>query len=145
MPSDPVNSLDDPLLAHYRNLKDKELARDGGRFIAEGEHVVRRLLASATSVESVLLSKRKESAIAPLVPQSVKLFVATDDLIEHLIGFEFHSGVLACGIRPPSPSLPSLIPPPPKPTLITICQEITNAENLGSLIRISAAFGPMPS
>jgi tRNA G18 (ribose-2'-O)-methylase SpoU len=141
MPSDPINSLDDPLLAPYRNLKDKELARDGGRFISEGEHVVRRLLASPTPVESLLLSKRKESAIAPLVPPSVKLFVATDDLIERLIGFEFHSGVLACGIRPPSPSLPSVIPPPPKPTLITICQEITNAENLGSLIRISAAFG----
>jgi tRNA G18 (ribose-2'-O)-methylase SpoU len=141
MPSDPVNSLDDPLLAPYRNLKDKELAKGGGRFIAEGEHVVRRLLASATPVESVLLATRKESAVAPLVPPSVKLFIATDDLIERLIGFEFHSGVLACGIRPPSPSLHSVIPPPPQPALITICQEITNAENLGSLIRISAAFG----
>ncbi len=141
MPSDPVNSLDDPLLAPYRNLKDKELAKSGGRFIAEGEHVVRRLLASPTPVESVLLARRKEAAIAPLVPPSVKLFVATDELIERVIGFEFHSGVLACGIRPPSPSLPSVIPPPPQPALIVACQEITNAENLGSLIRISAAFG----
>jgi tRNA G18 (ribose-2'-O)-methylase SpoU len=141
MPVDPVHSFDHPLLAPYRNLKDKELARQGGRFIAEGENVVRRLLASSTNVESVLLAKRKESAIAPLVPPDVRLFIATDDLIEQIIGFEFHSGVIACGIRPLSPAVASIIPPPPQPALVTVCQEITNAENLGSLIRISAAFG----
>jgi tRNA G18 (ribose-2'-O)-methylase SpoU len=136
-----VHSLDDPQLAPYRNLKDKELARDGDRFIAEGENVVRRLLGSSTPVESVLLAERKFSAIAPLVPAGTALFIASDELIESIIGFEFHSGVLACGIRPPSPPLQSVIPPPPQPVLLTVCQQITNTENLGALIRISAAFG----
>ncbi len=136
-----IVSLNDPQLAPYRNLKDKELARNGDRFIAEGENVVRRLLASSTPVESVLIAERKSSAIAPLVPGNVRLFVASDQVIENIIGFEFHSGVLACGIRPPSPSLPSVIPPPPEPVLLTVCQQITNAENMGALIRISAAFG----
>jgi len=102
---------------------------------------VRRLLASSTPVESVLLAERKSAAIAPLVPANIALFVASDQLIERIIGFEFHSGVLACGIRPPSPSLQSVIPPPPEPVLLTVCQQITNTENLGALIRISAAFG----
>jgi tRNA G18 (ribose-2'-O)-methylase SpoU len=141
MPVQPIHSLDDPRLAPYRNMKDKELARDGRRFIAEGENVVRGLLASPTPVESVLLAQRKVPAIAPLCPDSVPVFAATDDLIERIIGFEFHSGVLACGIRPPNPAMETFIPPPPAPALLTICQQITNAENLGSLIRISAAFG----
>ncbi len=110
-----IHSLDDPRLAPYRNMKDKELARDGRRFIAEGENVVRRLLASSTHVESVLLAERKVPAIAPLCPDSLPVFAATDDLIAQIIGFEFHSGVLACGIRPPNPAMATIIPPPPAP------------------------------
>jgi tRNA G18 (ribose-2'-O)-methylase SpoU len=135
-----IQSLDDSFLNPYRNLKDKELAREGNRFIAEGENVVCRLLASSTPVESVLLSERK-TAVASLVPGNVRTFIAPDAVIEQIIGFEFHSGVLACGIRPPSPRLESIIPLPPKPALIVVCQQITNTENLGSLIRVSAAFG----
>jgi tRNA G18 (ribose-2'-O)-methylase SpoU len=141
MPIYPIQSLSEPVLAPYRNLKDKELDRAGSRFIAEGENVTRRLLASRTPIESVLVSTRKISTIAPLCPPALPIYSAADDLIESIIGFDFHSGVLACGIRPPNPALTSLIPHPPLPALFMICQEITNAENLGSLIRISAAFG----
>jgi tRNA G18 (ribose-2'-O)-methylase SpoU len=141
MPLLKIQSLDDPSLAPYRSLKDKELAQDGNRFIAEGENVVRRLLASATPAESVLVAERKAAIIAPLAPEQIPVFVAPDSLIEKIIGFEFHSGVLACGIRPVPMPLGALIPPPPKPALFVVCQRITNTENLGSLIRVSAAFG----
>ncbi|HEX4053073.1 MAG TPA: RNA methyltransferase [Tepidisphaeraceae bacterium] len=141
MPVHAIHALDDPLLAPYRNLKDKELARDGGRYIAEGENVVRRLLASGLPVESLLIAQRKRHAIEPLVPAHIPIFVGGDDLIESVIGFEFHSGVLGCGIRSASPGLAAVIPPPGSPALLTVCQEIANTENLGALIRISAAFG----
>jgi tRNA G18 (ribose-2'-O)-methylase SpoU len=141
MPIHVVHALDDPLLSPYRDLKDKELARDGQRFIAEGEMVVRRLLASRLSVETVLVAQRKRAAIEPLVPAGVPMFVGDDDLIESVIGFEFHSGVLACGIRPASPDLANIVPAPPRRALLTVCQAISNTDNLGALIRISAAFG----
>jgi tRNA G18 (ribose-2'-O)-methylase SpoU len=141
MPIRRIDSLDDPLLAPYRNLKDKELARDGGRFIAEGENVVRRLLQSQTPVESVLVAQRKCEAIGPLIAQGVAMLAAEDELIENIIGFEFHSGVLACGIRPARQDLATVIPPPPRPALVAVCQEITNPANMGSLIRICAALG----
>ena len=38
-----IKRLDDERLRPYRDLKDRELAAEGGLFIAEGEHVVRRL------------------------------------------------------------------------------------------------------
>jgi len=136
-----VDSLDDPLLAPYRNLKDKKLARDGQRFIAEGENVVRRLLQSTTAVESVLVARRKYDAIAPLVAGQTAMLTAEDELIEQIIGFRFHSGVLACGIRPANPDLASVIAPPPGPALIVVAQEISNIANMGSLIRICAALG----
>ena len=48
---EPIQNLDDPRVWAYRNLKDRELARQGQRFIAEGEHLVRRLLKSDFAVE----------------------------------------------------------------------------------------------
>jgi tRNA G18 (ribose-2'-O)-methylase SpoU len=122
-------------------MKDRELARDGRRFIAEGEQVVRRLLASGLPVESVLIADRKAAAIGPMVPAGVPVWVASDELIERLIGFEFHSGVLACGIRPRPPELEEILPPASQPATLVICPKITNVENLGSLVRLSAAFG----
>jgi tRNA G18 (ribose-2'-O)-methylase SpoU len=136
-----VHTLDDPRLSAYRDMKDKELARDGERFIAEGEQVVRRLLASRLRTESVLIAQRKAAAIAPLVPPDVPVWIASDALIESVIGFEFHSGVLACGIRPVPARLDELLPPPPLPATLMVCPKITNVENIGSLVRIAAAFG----
>ena len=52
MPLIRVQSLDDPRLAPYRTLKERELAREGDRFIAEGEHLVKRLLASLVPAET---------------------------------------------------------------------------------------------
>ncbi|MGA2230765.1 MAG: RNA methyltransferase [Tepidisphaeraceae bacterium] len=140
-----VDSLLDPRLAPYRNLKDKELARDGRRFIAEGEQVVRRLLASTLQTESVLVAERKVAAIAPLTPPDVPVFSATDATIEQVIGFEFHSGVLACGIRPVNPTLEEVLGPAhavsdPASTLL-VCPKITNLDNIGSLVRLAAGFG----
>jgi tRNA G18 (ribose-2'-O)-methylase SpoU len=136
-----VDSLADPRLAAYRGMKDRELARDGERFIAEGEQVVRRLLASGLAVESVLIAERKAAALAGLAPEDVPVWVAADELIEQVIGFEFHSGVLACGIRPRSAELEELLPKGAQPATLVICPKITNVENIGSLVRISAAFG----
>jgi len=139
-----IDSLDDARLDPYRNLKDRELAALDGRFIAEGEHVVRRLLASDFPVDSVLLARRRVEELGPLVPEGVPVFAVTDEVVEQVIGFAFHSGVLACGRRKPAPTLDSILPPPgdtTRPLTLMVCPEIINAENIGTLIRIGAAFG----
>jgi len=140
MPIVEVASLDDSRLWPYRNLKDKEIARHDRRFIAEGEQVVRRLLVSKLVVESVLLARRKLPALGPLIPPNVTAWVADDAVVHSIIGFEFHSGVMACGFRPDT-QLADLPIPATGPVMLCICQRITNTENLGALIRISAAFG----
>ena len=76
MPVIPVQSLDDPRLAPYRNLKERELAREGDRFIAEGENLVKRLLVSRLKTESVLIADRHVAELSPLVPADIPLFVA---------------------------------------------------------------------
>ena len=137
----PVESLADPRIAVYRNLKDGDLSRQGERFIAEGELVVRRLLESDYPVESVLLADRRVAEMAPLVPPGVPVYAAPAGLVSGIVGFGFHCGVIACGRRRPLPALDDLAAGWGKAATLVVLPEITNTENLGALLRISAAFG----
>jgi tRNA G18 (ribose-2'-O)-methylase SpoU len=136
-----ISGLDDPRVAAYRNLKDHELAALDGRFIAEGELVVRRLLESGWAVESVLLADRRADEISPLVPPGVPVYVAPAATVNQIVGFRFHSGVMAVGRRRQGSSLDEAMAAlPPRATLVAL-PEITNTDNMGALLRISAAFG----
>jgi tRNA G18 (ribose-2'-O)-methylase SpoU len=137
----PVASLDDPRIARYRNLKDREPARPGGLFIAEGPLVVRRLLASDYDTESVLLAERKVDAVAPLVSAGVPIYVAPAAVVSRIVGFRFHSGVMACGRRKPLPALGDVARGWPARATLVVLPKITSTENLGALLRISSAFG----
>jgi tRNA G18 (ribose-2'-O)-methylase SpoU len=136
-----INDLDDPRIAAYRNLKDRELARDGERFIAEGSHVVERLIRSTYSVESVMLAARRVDTFARLVPQSVPVYILPEALVHQVIGYKFHSGVAACGKRRPPQTLEQAMTRLGRRAMIMVCPEIANTENLGVLMRISAGLG----
>jgi tRNA G18 (ribose-2'-O)-methylase SpoU len=137
----PVDSLDDPRISHYRGLKDRELARAGELFIAEGDYVVRRLLASQYPTVSVLLSNRRVEQIVPLVPPGVPVYVGDDPMIRQILGFKFHTGVIAVGRRLPSPPLAEIFDGRSGAMTLVVCPEVSNSDNMGSLIRVSAAFG----
>jgi len=135
-----INSAQDPRVWPYLRLKDRELAREGNLFIVEGETVVKRLFASGFSVHSVLLSTRRVDEIAPLAPPGVPVYVLPDAVLTATLGFHFHSGVMAIGVRPPAVSLDALVPRT-GPLTLMVCPELNSAENLGGMIRIASAFG----
>ena len=139
MPIIPIDSLDDPRVANYRNLK--ELERRGQFFIAEGEHIVRRLLASDFPVESVLLAERRAGEIAPLVPETVPVYVVPQERMNEILGLKFHSGIMACGRRKPRVTLDDGVPKDRRRLTLVILPDISNVENIGSLVRLSAGFG----
>lgn len=142
MPVIPVNSLDDPRLAPYRNLKERDLAREGDRFIAEGENLVKRLIASRLKTESVLLAARRVAELAPQIPEHIPVYAAPSEVVNQVLGFKFHSGVMAAGLRGPSPSLDEIINPASENQVtLLICPEIEKTDNMGALIRIAAGFG----
>ena len=143
MPLVSIDSLDDPRVLPYRNLKDRELARNGDRFIAEGEQVVRRLLASDYPTESLMLARRHAEEVGPLAPPGVPVYVLDDALVHQVVGYKFHSGVMAVGRRKRAPSVEEFFSAAagrPRLTLVVL-PEIANTENMGSLVRICAAFG----
>ncbi len=79
--------------------------------------------------------------ISAIVPPSIPLYVVPDPLIHRIIGYKFHSGVIACGVRKPSLTLDLLLSTVGPSATVVICPELANNENLGSLIRISNVFG----
>jgi tRNA G18 (ribose-2'-O)-methylase SpoU len=140
MPRIPLTDLADPRLALYRNVKDRELAAAGDLFMAEGLLVVQRLLRSAYPCLSVLCAERKAEAILSDAHPDVPVYVVPDALLHDIVGFKFHTGALAVGRRLPPVSLESVLPRKDALTLVVL-PHTNNLENVGSIARISAAFG----
>lgn len=141
MPFERIESIDDPRVWPYRDLPTSRLPRESGLFIAEGRTLVERLLASDYAVASVLLEDRFAEAIGPLVPRDVPILLAERQLVQQIVGFRFHRGVMACGRRRASPTLEELLPVSGKPWTFVVCPDVQDPENLGGVLRNSAAFG----
>lgn len=140
MPLHRLDALTDPRLEPYRHLKQTNLTRWTGRFIAEGKRVVARLLASRYRVESVLLSEKRLPLTAELgIPPGVDVLVVPEVLGTELTGYSFHGGVLACGMRGELLTAQQLVKVPP--AMLVACPHMTDPDNLGSLMRLCRAFG----
>jgi len=137
-----IQDLIDTRLGPYMGLKDRELARNGDRFIAEGEQVVRRLLASSYETESVLVAEKRLERMRSAVGE-VPVYVVPDSLIHRVVGYRFHSGVMAVGKRKPSPTVGEILSTLSREdtSTLVVCPETNNTENLGLMIRIAAGFG----
>jgi tRNA G18 (ribose-2'-O)-methylase SpoU len=138
-----IESLDLPELEPYRTMRRQHEHRQQGIFVAEGEKVVRRLLESKFTVVSVLLPEKWQRELDGLIqarPEEVQVFVAEKALLETLTGFSMYQGLLAVGKVPPLPTLEEIITRSPQPRLLAAADGLTNAENLGALVRNCAAF-----
>ena len=138
-----IETLDLPELQPYRTMRRQHEQRKQGIFVAEGEKVVRRLLESRFSVVSVLLPEKWLRELDPLLqarPEEIQVFVAEKALLETLTGFSMYQGLLAVGKVPPLPTLEMIVTRSPQPRLLVAADGLTSAENLGALVRNSAAF-----
>ena len=140
----PITTFDLPELAPYRTLRQQHDHRRQRIFVAEGEKVVRRLLESDLSVVSLLLPEKWARAFEPLLrrrEEDIPVFVAEKPLLETLTGFSMYQGVLAVGCVRPPVDLATVLQTSPRPRLFVALDELSNAENLGGLVRSCAAFG----
>src|SRR6187455_1185899 len=101
MPHFTVDSIDDPRLAHYRDLPRRNLTELSGRFIVEGRLLVERLAASRYAVDSVVCDEHRLNLVPKGLAADTPIFVLPPHGVEQLIGFNFHRGILACGRRAP--------------------------------------------
>jgi tRNA G18 (ribose-2'-O)-methylase SpoU len=134
-PLQSIDDPDDPRLADYRNLKERHLNAETGRFVAEGERVVRRLLASSLEVCSVLLTPPRLAALGDAASGPFPVYVAEPAVLDRIAGFHVHRGCLAVGRRPEPRPLP------PQARGVVVLEDLVDVDNLGSIARHAAAFG----
>jgi tRNA G18 (ribose-2'-O)-methylase SpoU len=140
-----IDSFDLPALAPYRTMRRPKEHAELGIFVAEGDKVVQRLLQDPLhGIVSVVLPPDRVEEFTPLLQsraEDFEVFVAEKRLLKDLIGFHMYQGVLAVGKIPPPPALDEVLANAPRPLLLVAADDLTNSENVGSLVRNCAAFG----
>lgn len=135
----------DPRISAYCQVREKDLVGRDGVFIAEGEVVVRRLTGSA-EVEpvSLLLARKRLAGMADVIeslPVGAEVFVADQEVMDTIVGFPIHRGILAIGRRKQIRDAARLLADlPAQATVLAVCG-IANHDNMGGLFRNAAAFG----
>lgn len=132
----------DPRLSDYRELRDPAARRrieGDALFIAEGPVALARLIASEHRVRSVLVSDRKHARLARLLaPVDAPVFVVDAGLLEEIVGFDLHRGVIAAADRLPHPSLEALAG---RARRLAVLEGLNDPENLGAVARSARALG----
>jgi len=141
-----VTSLDDPRLGDYRNLREADLAVRREAFIAESEVVLRVLLHRGRfAVRSIFLAASRLPKLATLlltIDPEVSIYVGCQELLNQVVGFRIHRGILAAGQRSPMPTAAQLCGQlGPGPRRLVLLEGLTNHDNVGGVFRNAAAFG----
>jgi tRNA G18 (ribose-2'-O)-methylase SpoU len=135
LPPISVDDADDPRLADYRDLPERRLRAESGRFVAESERVVRRLVGSDLRVLSVLLTAPRLATLADALGGPFPVYLASQEVLDRIAGFHVHRGCLAVGERPAEAALPR------GARAVVVLEDLTDVDNLGALARHAAAFG----
>ena len=163
-----ITDRGDPRIAPFVGVRERDLTGGtDGRFIVEGKVPLQILLTrSRFAVESLFLS---ETRIAPLadiladVPEGIPVYTAPQSLMDQVVGFPIHRGVLACARKGSALTLQTLFSAKPERVpgaqsarpdqrrevpdqvrnsrTLLVLNQISNHDNVGGAFRNAAAFG----
>lgn len=134
-----IDSLDHPELEPYRTLRRAQEHWKQGIFVAEGEKVVRRLLASGLQTVSFLMTPAWQQRLSASLPPAAPVYVGPQRLLEQIVGFPLHQGIMAVAHVPQEPDFQALANA--QPHFLVALDGLVSAENVGVIIRNCAAFG----
>lgn len=139
-----ISSADDHRIRHYRNLRGTpELHHHNRLFITEGFTATIKVLQSSLPIYSVFaLPEFYERAYDLIVKRNLPeetLFTANEDVMNQIVGFSHHSGIMALAQQPPELRLPENLNLLSFPCVAL--NGIINSENVGAIARNCAAFG----
>jgi tRNA G18 (ribose-2'-O)-methylase SpoU len=129
----------DPRIRDYAGLRDR---KESDQFmIAESAIVVERLLSSRFLVRSYLLSPKGWERMKDVVeahPRVVPVYIADNDMIESITGFDLHRGVLASAGRRGWPTLPDIVGHAKR---LVVLEGSNDHENIGVIARSARGLG----
>jgi tRNA G18 (ribose-2'-O)-methylase SpoU len=134
----------DPRIAAYGQVRERDLVGREGAFIAEGRVVLEKLIAAGRHpVRSVLVAEPKLAGLAEVLERldpATPVYVAGQAVMDALVGFHIHRGILALGERREADAA-NLLAGLPERALVVALSGVANHDNMGGVFRNAAAFG----
>ena len=138
---EPADTRLDPFRWRDRQLASKldRLETVGaGMFVAEGDLVVQRAVDARCSPVALLCDESMAEHFADVVPDSVDIFVGTEELRREVTGLGVPLRATGLFQRPPLTDCDELIA---KSSRILVAEAVDNPTNLGAIIRSAAGLG----
>ena len=130
------------MLDPYRVLNRTRRTRNDEFFIGEGRLVVQRMLESDFEMVSVVLGDHVCQSFCDQIPDRTEVLILERSNISELVGFEFHSGIVACARRRRISDLSAAESVLRRtPSTVVICPFTVLPDNLGSIARLCTGFG----
>src|SRR3990167_5868515 len=109
----PIDDPADQRLDAYRDIRERDLVGRRGLFVAEGETVL-RVLAGQDGFRplSVLIAAKRLDKLQPILDclaSDVPVYLAGQAVLDGIVGFELHRGILAIAEKPPARSADALM------------------------------------
>ena len=136
-----IESLADARVDDYRDVRDADL-RGGGRFVVEGRLNVRRLVeVSPYRVVSMLVTPTALEALGDCAKRVAeapdgRVFVASQEVLNGVVGYNMHRGCLAVAERRAPWTLDAL-----RDGVVVALDGLSDQENVGGVFRNAMAFG----
>lgn len=152
MPIILISDPSDPRLSRYADLQNEPTADQHGTFVVEGRWCVELLATCGQAVASVVVQAGRETEVAAWFDESVPVFVLSAAHIRRLVGYDFHRGILAVGVRPPRRTMDDLLGDwsgvgleyesnRASSNVALAVLGVSGRDNLGSMIRSATALG----
>lgn len=150
MPLIPIHDPDDPRVAAYRAVRERDVVGRSERFVAEGEVVLRLLIEGGRGAppahvpESLLIAENRVDALGELITQlapEIPVYAAGQAVMDAIVGFHIHRGVLAIARRAAPETAAALLARLPERALVVALVGVANHDNVGGIFRNAAAFG----
>lgn len=140
-----VEDPDDPRVAPYLSIRERDLAGRQGRFIAEGKVVLNVLFSSGRfTAESALVLQNRLPGLADtlaMAPPDMPVYAASQAVMDAIAGYHIHRGILAVGLKGAAVEPEQLLAALPPRALVLVLVGLANHDNVGAIFRNAAAFG----
>lgn len=140
-----IEQPDDPRIAPYISIRERDLAGREGRFIAEGKVVLNVLFSARRfEAESVLVLENRLAGLSDVLnhaPATMPVYVASQQVMDAIAGFHIHRGILAIGRKRTAETPSQILATLPRNALVVVLVGLSNHDNVGAIFRNAAAFG----
>ena len=141
-----IDHPDDPRIAGFRDIRERDLAGRQGLFVAEGEVVLNVLMSDRSLCRPVafLLDSKRVEGLAGVLARAADhtpVYVASQTVLDSIAGFHLHRGILALGEKPAVESLETCLQVTGPDAVVVAACGIGNHDNMGGIFRNAAAFG----